>query len=579
MAPATDPPVPVPEPVPGLVVGPLLRYADRTTATVWVETSGPAEMQVHGRSTRTFEVEGHHYGYLVVDELEPGTDVPYDVRLDGVRVWPRDDDPRPAPRLRTLPDGEPVDIVFGSCRADRPHEDPWTRTVDEHPDGVGVDALQALALALQAGERALPDLLLMLGDQVYADEGVSPLVREKQVERRGDSAPRGEVADFEEYTWLYRDSWTDPEVRWLLATVPSAMIFDDHDVRDDWNTSAAWRDEMARTPWWRPRITGAYMSYWLYQHLGNLPPERVRAEGVLDAVHDEGGPALRRYAELADDEVDGGTLVRWSYGRDLGVARLVVVDTRSGRVLDERRRAMLSDDEWELVEGFLCGDVPHLIVASSLPLVLERSLHDLERWDGALTGGAWGRRFARLGERIRQGADLEHWAAFPASFDRLTRRLGEVASGRRGSAPSTVLVLSGDVHHSYVAPLRFPSLPQVRSSVVQVVSSPLRNALPRAVARGFAAAASRPAAVVGRLLARSVRLPPPEVEWDLTTGPLTGNGLGALSLSGREARLTLQSAVMDSGGPRLVEVHRETFGAGGSGAGLPASERMPSCPA
>ncbi|MGW1633884.1 hypothetical protein, partial [Streptomyces anthocyanicus] len=30
------------------------------------------------------------------------------------------------------------------------------------------------------------------------------------------------------------------EVRWLLSTVPSCMIFDDHDVIDDWNTSAAW---------------------------------------------------------------------------------------------------------------------------------------------------------------------------------------------------------------------------------------------------------------------------------------------------------------------------------------------------
>ena len=40
--------------------------------------------------------------------------------------------------------------------------------------GVGVDALQALSLALQRDERALPDLLLMLGDQVYADELTGP---------------------------------------------------------------------------------------------------------------------------------------------------------------------------------------------------------------------------------------------------------------------------------------------------------------------------------------------------------------------------------------------------------------------
>ena len=541
-----------------LVLGPLVRYADSTSACVWVETSGPAEMSVRGESTRTFEVMGHHYGYLVLESLEPGLDEPYTVQLDGEQVWPRSDDPRPPPRLRTLPRDGSLDLVFGSCRTDRPHEAPYTSTPEEHDEGVGVDALHALSLSLQEGQRSLPDLLLMLGDQVYADEGMSPLVRERQIERRGaDSEPVNEIADFEEYTWLYRDSWSDPEVRWLLATVPSAMIFDDHDVRDDWNTSAAWREQMRVTPWWQARIVGAYMSYWVYQHLGNLAPEHLRKEGVYEAVCRDGGNALRQYAKLADDEVDGGTLVRWSYGRDLGNVRLVVIDTRSGRELDEDRRAMLSDDEWDLVEGFLRGDVDHLIVGSSLPLVLERSLHDLERWDGALAGGAWGPRFGRLGEKIRQGADLEHWAAFPDSFHRLTRRLGEVAAGQRGAAPSTVLVLSGDVHHSYVAPLRFPGIDGVRSRVLQVVSSPLRNAVPRSVQRGFRVAASAPARALGRALARSVRLAPPEVDWHLSTGPLVGNGLGVLHLRGRRADLVLHGARLDGERAVLVDRHRE----------------------
>ena len=145
---------------------------------------------------------------------------------------------------------------------------------------------------------------------------------------------------------LYRDSWSDPEVRWLLSTVPSAMIFDDHDVRDDWNTSAAWREQMAATPWWHERIVGAYMSYWLYQHVGNVSPAVLAADGLLERVRTRGAGELRAFARWADEEVDGRKKSMWSYVRDLGSTRMVVVDSRSGRVLEQGRRAMLSDQEW-----------------------------------------------------------------------------------------------------------------------------------------------------------------------------------------------------------------------------------------
>ncbi len=52
------------------------------------------------------------------------------------------------------------------------------------------------------------------------------------------------------------------------------MIFDDHDIRDDWNTSDTWRRQMDDQPWWRNRIRAGLASYWVYQHLGNLSPPR-----------------------------------------------------------------------------------------------------------------------------------------------------------------------------------------------------------------------------------------------------------------------------------------------------------------
>src|SRR5262249_36877095 len=81
----------------------------------------------------------------------------------------------------------------------------------------------------------------------------------------------------------------------------SAMIFDDHDVHDDWDISWSWVAEMQAKPWWDARITGAFMAYWIYQHLGNLSPPELAGETVLDQVRQDadGGPPPRRLRPAA----------------------------------------------------------------------------------------------------------------------------------------------------------------------------------------------------------------------------------------------------------------------------------------
>ena len=126
-------------------------------------------------------------------------------------------------------------------------------------------------------------MLVLLGDQVYADE-VSPKALEFIRSRRDTSEPPGEeVKNFEEYTRLYWEAWGDPWIRWLFSNVRTPMIWDDHDVHDDWNISQDWLDEMRRHVWWNERIAGAGMSYWIYQHLGNLSPDHMQGRRDLRA--------------------------------------------------------------------------------------------------------------------------------------------------------------------------------------------------------------------------------------------------------------------------------------------------------
>ena len=438
-----------------LVLGPLLRYVDATEATVWVETDAPCEVEILGSTQKTFQVSGHHYAVVHVTGLAENEVHPYEVHLDGVRRWPEEDSHFPPSVIRTTGHKGRMKLSFGSCRVSLPHEPPYVCSKDDDERGREVDALYALARRMERQEQhEWPDLLVLLGDQVYADE-VSPKTLEYIKSKRDTSEPPGEeVKNFEEYTRLYWEAWGDPWIRWLLSNVRTAMIWDDHDVHDDWNISKDWLDEMRRHPWWNDRIAGAGMSYWIYQHLGNLSPRHQADDKIYARVReaDDAGPLLHEFALDADRETEG---TRWSYCRDNGNTRLIVLDSRAGRVLDPGARAMIDEEEWQWFVEHVKGDYDHLLIASSLPVLLPGGEHGLESWNEAVAGGAWGKTAARLGEKMRQGLDLEHWAAFRRSFERMTELLEEIASGEHGKPPSTIVFLSGDVHHAYLAEVAF----------------------------------------------------------------------------------------------------------------------------
>jgi hypothetical protein len=455
--------------------------------------------------------------------------------------------------LRTPGPDRPRRLLFGSCRIAELPAPRGRRQKQEH----GPDAMAACArelLRLPPGR--WPDALLLIGDQVYADE-TGPATRRFIEDRRDPSVPPGyEVADFAEYCALYREAWREPSVRWLLSVVPTIMIFDDHDVHDDWNTSAAWRREYEAKPWWRSRITGAFTSYWLYQHLGNLSPAELGKDEVWRQVQ-EAGDAAAVLADLALRADRGAGGVRWSVRRDFGGVRVVVIDSRSRRVVrDDRARRMVDEAEWEWVTESVSGDRDHLVLASSLPLLLPHGIHDLEAWNEAVCAGAWGSRAARAGERLRQAVDLEHWAAFGKSFAEFEGLLTGLATGAYGSPPASVTVIGGDVHHSYLAPVEFPPGTGARSAVYQAVCSPVHNVLPSRLRRGHRLATSRAGELAAAVLARLAGARKPRIRWRVTEGPWFTNMLSALEFSGRAARVRFDRAVPDAAGdPSLQAVH------------------------
>ena len=131
--------------MPELVLGPLQRYAGDDEATVWVETDAPCEVEVLGAKQRTFHVAGHHYALVHCRGLEPASTTPYEVHLDGRKVWPEEGSPYPPSVMRPQGGGREVRIAWGSCRVCAPHEPPYSLPKDDDERGREVDALRVLA--------------------------------------------------------------------------------------------------------------------------------------------------------------------------------------------------------------------------------------------------------------------------------------------------------------------------------------------------------------------------------------------------------------------------------------------------
>ena len=297
-----------------------------------------------------------------------------------------------------------------------------------------------------------------------------------------------QISDFEEYCRLYRDAWCEPAVRWLLSTVPTAMIFDDHDVIDDWNTSRDWVAEMRATGWWDERIVGGLHVLLVLPAPGQPVARGPRGGRLLPRGPRRRGRRRGHRARLRlPRRPRGGRRAlelparhRPHAHRDDGLARRPGARRPAGARWSTPRSGTASRSGRAATSTTCCS-------GPRSPSSWGAGCTTWRPGTRRSADGAWGALASARGRAPAPGPR-------PGALGRVRRlaaRARAAAGGRSppgGAAapPGSVVLLSGDVHHAYVAEARpTDGQPAWQAPVYQAVCSPLRNPLDarRAAAR------------------------------------------------------------------------------------------------
>ncbi len=233
--------------------------------------------------------------------------------------------------FRTASDDKdkPRTIVVGSCRY-------LLKTLlGNFYDDRGDKTFRSIVRQLKAGHPI--NQLLMLGDQIYADD-------------LKWFSPDRTVEDF--YA-RYRDVFGQPWIRKLMSRVPTYMTLDDHEIEDNWPQAARRRDRSTLFP----NAIQAYQAYQL-SHSPNLAIRKRRLVGTPNHL--------------------------WYQYSD-GCCDIFVTDTRTEREIEpEHSVQIMSQEQMCVLKNWLCdGSGRVKLVVTSVPFFPDLlSSEGRDKWGG-----------------------------------------------------------------------------------------------------------------------------------------------------------------------------------------------------
>lgn len=355
-----------------------------------------------------------------------------------------------SPVTFAVPDpGESPRIAYGACNG---FSDPKAMKSVASKNDRWEHLLQQHALGAY-------HLLLLGGDQVYADEiwksngplyEWTELSKKKRLEKAWTKRLRDEVDKF--YCKLYLTRWVQPPVYNALTSIPTVVMWDDHDIFDGWGS---YEEDLHQCPVYQGVFEIARSYFRIFQQ------------------------------QLADGETHPAAIPEQSAFNmgfaGLGKIALLVLDLRSERHPDLRNATppkpaqVIALETANAIYKWLDGTSghKHLLVMSSIP-VAYLDLGFLERMLSALPGQQ------ELEDDLR-----DHWRSESHLQERkrLIHRLLRHATDKND--PRRVTILSGDVHLAAAGLIEAERAEYTGSGRVihQLISSAIVHPAPPALAR------------------------------------------------------------------------------------------------
>ena len=256
---------------------------------------------------------------------------------------------------------------------------------------------------------------------------------------------------------------TLPKVRRLLAHVPTAMIFDDHDVTDDWNLSVAWEEAAYSHPLSRRVIGNALIAYGINQGWGNSPKT---IDDDLQAAFKAAltQPGSDEHEAAIDHILD---YEKWDFEWSTDPP-LIALDTRTRRWRSERNSHFPSGLlDWEAATDLQARlrNKDAVLLVSAAPIFGVKLIEAVQRL------------FTLLGKPLM--VDAEYWMAHSGTASAILNIF------QHRNTPKHFVILSGDVHYSFVYDVELRNGRRSRArqadhnpEIWQICSSGIKNKWP-----------------------------------------------------------------------------------------------------